>query len=50
MLHQDLTNQEAQAKAIDLLDRCGIPDPRQRLAETMFRELLTILRDSDRGS
>ena len=32
MLHQDLTNQEAQAKAIDLLDRCGIPDPRQRLA------------------
>ena len=32
MLHQDLTNQEARAKAIDLLDRCGIPDPRQRLA------------------
>jgi microcin C transport system ATP-binding protein len=32
MLHQQLTNQKAQAKAIDLLDRCGIPDPKQRLA------------------
>jgi microcin C transport system ATP-binding protein len=32
MLHQDLTNEEARAKAIDLLDRCGIPDPGQRLA------------------
>ena len=32
MLHQKLSNQEAQAKAIDLLDRCGIPDPKQRLA------------------
>jgi microcin C transport system ATP-binding protein len=32
MLHQKLTNQEARAKAIDLLDRCGIPDPEQRLA------------------
>jgi microcin C transport system ATP-binding protein len=30
--HQDLTNQEALAKAIELLDRCGIPDPKQRLA------------------
>ena len=25
--HQDLTNQEASAKAIELLDRCGIPNP-----------------------
>lgn len=32
MLHQKLTSQEAQAKAIDLLDRCGIPDARNRLA------------------
>ena len=32
MLHQQLTNHKAQAKAIDLLDRCGIPDPKQRLA------------------
>ncbi len=32
MLHQNLTNREARAKAIDLLDRCGIPDPEQRLA------------------
>ena len=31
MLHQHLTNQKAQAKAIDLLERCGIPDPSQRL-------------------
>jgi len=32
MLHQQLSNHKAQAKAIDLLDRCGIPDPQQRLA------------------
>ena len=32
MLHQQLSNQKAQAKAIDLLHRCGIPDPKQRLA------------------
>ena len=32
MLHQQLTNHKARAKAIDLLDRCGIPDPEQRLA------------------
>ena len=32
MLHQQLTNHKAQSKAIDLLDRCGIPDPEQRLA------------------
>jgi len=32
MLHQQLNNQDAQSKAIDLLDRCGIPDPQQRLA------------------
>jgi microcin C transport system ATP-binding protein len=32
MLHQNLTNQEAQIKGIDLLKRCGIPDPEQRLA------------------
>ncbi|KPK00406.1 MAG: microcin ABC transporter ATP-binding protein [Desulfobacterales bacterium SG8_35] len=32
MLHQKLSSQEARAKAIDLLDRCGIPDPEQRLA------------------
>jgi microcin C transport system ATP-binding protein len=32
MLHQQLTNHKAQTKAIDLLDRCGIPDPKQRLA------------------
>jgi microcin C transport system ATP-binding protein len=32
LLHQELTNEEAQAKAIELLDRCGIPDPKQRLA------------------
>jgi microcin C transport system ATP-binding protein len=32
MLHQNLTNQEAQIRAVDLLGRCGIPDPRQRLA------------------
>jgi microcin C transport system ATP-binding protein len=31
-LHQKLTGQEARAKAIDLLSRCGIPDPEQRLA------------------
>ncbi|MBW2485585.1 MAG: ABC transporter ATP-binding protein [Deltaproteobacteria bacterium] len=31
LLHQKLTAQEAQVKAIDLLDRCGIPDPEQRL-------------------
>jgi microcin C transport system ATP-binding protein len=32
MLHQKVTRQEAQVKAIDLLDRCGIPDPKHRLA------------------
>jgi len=32
MLHQNLTNPEARTKAIDLLDRCGIADSRQRLA------------------
>jgi microcin C transport system ATP-binding protein len=32
MLHQKITPQEARTKAIDLLDRCGIPDPEQRLA------------------
>ncbi|MFC1827814.1 ABC transporter ATP-binding protein, partial [Thermodesulfobacteriota bacterium] len=32
MLHQQLSNQKAQAKAIDLLHRCGIPDAKQRLA------------------
>ena len=32
MLHQQLTNHEAQAKAVDLLERCGIPDSKQRLA------------------
>jgi microcin C transport system ATP-binding protein len=32
ILHQKLNKQEAQAKAIDLLGRCGIPDPEQRLA------------------
>jgi microcin C transport system ATP-binding protein len=32
MLHQQLTNHKAQSKAIDLLARCGIPDPEQRLA------------------
>ncbi|MBW2465669.1 MAG: ABC transporter ATP-binding protein [Deltaproteobacteria bacterium] len=32
MLHQQLTNSESQAKAVELLDRCGIPDPQQRLA------------------
>jgi microcin C transport system ATP-binding protein len=32
MLHQQLSNEDAQSKAIDLLDRCGIPDPKQRLA------------------
>ncbi|MFC1843762.1 ABC transporter ATP-binding protein [Thermodesulfobacteriota bacterium] len=32
MLHQQLTNHKAQSKAIDLLHRCGIPDPEQRLA------------------
>jgi microcin C transport system ATP-binding protein len=32
MLHQKLSTQGAQTKAIDLLDRCGIPDPAQRLA------------------
>ena len=32
MLHQKLTNHKARAKAIDLLERCGIPDPKQRLA------------------
>ena len=31
LLHQNLTAPEAQTKAIDLLDRCGIPDPEQRL-------------------
>ncbi len=31
LLHQNLTNQKARAKAIDLLDRCGISDPEQRL-------------------
>jgi microcin C transport system ATP-binding protein len=32
VLHQKLTNYEARNKAIDLLDRCGIQDPKQRLA------------------
>ncbi len=32
MLHQQLTNHKARTKAIDLLNRCGIPDPEQRLA------------------
>ena len=32
VLHQKLTNSEARNKAIDLLDRCGIKDPKQRLA------------------
>jgi microcin C transport system ATP-binding protein len=32
MLHQQLTNEKAKAQAIDLLDRCGIPDPKHRLA------------------
>ena len=32
ILHQQLTNHKARAKAIDLLDRCGIHDPQQRLA------------------
>ena len=32
MLHQQLTKSQAQDKAIELLDRCGIPDPGQRLA------------------
>jgi microcin C transport system ATP-binding protein len=32
MLHQQLTNHKAHSKAIDLLDRCGIPDSKQRLA------------------
>jgi len=32
ILHQQLTNHKARTKAIDLLDRCGIPDPEQRLA------------------
>jgi len=32
MLHQNLTNQEAKIKGIDLLERCGIHDPEQRLA------------------
>jgi microcin C transport system ATP-binding protein len=32
LLHQKLTAKEARIKAIDLLDRCGIPDPEQRLA------------------
>jgi microcin C transport system ATP-binding protein len=32
ILHQELTSQEARSKAIDLLGRCGIPDPEQRLA------------------
>ena len=31
MLHQKLTSNEATVKAIDLLDRCGIQDPQQRL-------------------
>jgi microcin C transport system ATP-binding protein len=31
LLHQQLTNSKARTKAIDLLDRCGIPDPEQRL-------------------
>jgi len=31
LLHQNLTAQEARSKAIDLLDRCGIPDAEQRL-------------------
>jgi microcin C transport system ATP-binding protein len=30
--HQKLTKQEAQAKAVELLDMCGIPDPKQRLS------------------
>ena len=32
ILHQQLTKSQAQDKAIELLDRCGIPDSRQRLA------------------
>jgi len=32
LLHQKLTDQQARIKAIDLLDRCGIQDPEQRLA------------------
>ena len=32
LLHQRLTNSKARTKAIDLLTRCGIPDPEQRLA------------------
>ncbi|MBW2502051.1 MAG: ABC transporter ATP-binding protein [Deltaproteobacteria bacterium] len=31
MLHQNLTGPEARGKAIDLLDRCGIKEPEQRL-------------------
>jgi len=31
LLHQKLSPQNAQKKAVDLLDRCGIPDPEQRL-------------------
>jgi len=32
LLHQNLTDQQARAKAIDLLDLCGIQDPEQRLS------------------
>jgi microcin C transport system ATP-binding protein len=32
MQHQKLTNLEAGKKAVELLDRCGIPDAKQRLA------------------
>ena len=32
LLHQNLTDQQARGKAIDLLDMCGIQDPEQRLA------------------
>jgi microcin C transport system ATP-binding protein len=32
LLHQKLTAKDARIKAIDLLDRCGIPDPEQRLS------------------
>jgi len=31
ILHQKVSSQEARTKAIDLLSRCGIPDPEQRL-------------------
>jgi microcin C transport system ATP-binding protein len=32
LLHQNLSDQQARVKAIDLLDRCGIQEPEQRLA------------------